>query len=56
MSPRQANNAVRVNRVPRDEFEQAVESDDPPTVTELAEHGSASFANGGRKMSAPDMD
>jgi hypothetical protein len=50
LSKRQAKTAVRVNRVPRDEFEQAVESADLPTVTELAEHGSASFVNGGMSM------
>jgi len=41
MSPDQAKTAIRVNRVPADEFEEAVESDDPPTVTALAQRGKA---------------
>lgn len=39
MSERQQVTAVRVNNVPRDEFEELVESDTPPTVTELARAG-----------------
>ncbi len=31
--------ALRVANVPEDDFEAAVESDDPPTITELAERG-----------------
>ena len=31
--------AVRVAKIPRDDFTGAVESDDPPTVTALAEQG-----------------
>ena len=33
--------AIRVARIPDDEFEDAVESDDPPTVTELARRGTS---------------
>jgi hypothetical protein len=39
MSAHQVKTAVRVARIPADEFEAAVESDDPPTVTKLAEMG-----------------
>lgn len=39
MSLRQERTAVRVSRVPDDDFEAAVESEDPPTVTALAENG-----------------
>lgn len=39
LSPDQAKQAVRVANVPEEEFEADVESDDPPTVTELAERG-----------------
>lgn len=39
MSPRQELTAVRVANVPADDFEAAVESDDPPTVTALAQRG-----------------
>lgn len=39
LSKRQQRDALRVANVPRDEFEAAVESDDPPTVTALAERG-----------------
>jgi hypothetical protein len=39
MSERQIKTAVRVANVPADVFEAAVESDDPPTVTHLAELG-----------------
>ncbi len=39
LSEHQQLQAVRVANVPREEFEQQVESDDPPTVTELAEQG-----------------
>ncbi len=39
LSPDQAKQAIRVANVPEDEFEADVESDDPPTVTELAERG-----------------
>ena len=31
--------AVRVANVAKDEFEEAVESDEPPTVTQLAQQG-----------------
>ncbi|HEV8449319.1 MAG TPA: hypothetical protein VGQ44_21020 [Gemmatimonadaceae bacterium] len=39
MSERQELTAVRVANVPADEFEALVESDNPPTVTALAERG-----------------
>src|SRR5215471_17924398 len=39
MSRRQAKTAVRVNSVPRDQFEAMVEGDSPPTITKLAEIG-----------------
>jgi hypothetical protein len=42
LSKRQEVTAVRVANVPADDFEAAVESDDPPTVTRLAELGTAS--------------
>src|SRR5262245_51587880 len=42
ISPRQELTAVRVANVPTEEFEAAVESDDPPTITHLAELGTTS--------------
>ena len=39
MSERQELTAVRVANVPADEFETAVESDAPPTITALAQRG-----------------
>jgi hypothetical protein len=42
LSKDQAVTALRVHNVPRDEFEAAVESDNPPTVTALAERGKQS--------------
>src|SRR6185369_4811300 len=42
MSERQAKTAVRVANVPTDYFEEAVESEKPPTVTKLAEMGKQS--------------
>jgi hypothetical protein len=39
MSERQQVTAVRVANVPADQFEKAVESDEPPTVTKLAAMG-----------------
>lgn len=39
MSKRQEVTAVRVSNVPAETFEAAVESDEPPTVTKLAEMG-----------------
>ena len=39
ISRRQKQTALRVARIPEPEFEAAVDSDDPPTVTELAERG-----------------
>ena len=42
LSPRQAVTAVRVANVPAQEFERQVESEAPPTVTELARQGTRS--------------
>jgi hypothetical protein len=39
MSPRQAKDAIRVANVPQETFERLVESDNPPTITALAELG-----------------
>ena len=39
MSPHQAKQAVRVATVPADDFEQQVESDKPPTLSQLAAQG-----------------
>jgi hypothetical protein len=39
LSTHQRKTAVRVARVPTDEFEAAVESEEPPTVTQLASRG-----------------
>jgi hypothetical protein len=41
MSKRQQVTAVRVANVPAEAFEAAIESDNPPTVTELAKAGTA---------------
>ena len=41
LSERQELTAVRVANVPAEEFEALVESDDPPTITNLAERGTA---------------
>jgi hypothetical protein len=42
LSEHQQKTAVRVSRVPDEEFQEAVESQDPPTVTALAERGKQS--------------
>ena len=39
LSPDQAKQAIRVANVPAEEFERQVESENPPTVTKLAEQG-----------------
>ena len=39
LSRRQTVTALRVNNVPREEFERAIEGPNPPTITELAERG-----------------
>jgi len=39
LSDDQRKTALRVANIPEEEFEEAVESDDPPTLTELAERG-----------------
>lgn len=44
MSQRQAIDALRVSRIPAAEFEAAVESANPPTITELAERGTRKAA------------
>jgi hypothetical protein len=55
LSRRQAVTAIRVGNVPKDEFERQVESDDPPTVTALAEQGkrSAPAASGQPQPAIP---
>jgi len=42
LSRDQIKNAVRVANVPADDFERQIESDNPPTVTKLAEQGKKS--------------
>jgi hypothetical protein len=42
LSTRQKRTALRVANVPAKEFEEAIESDEPPTVTKLAERGKKS--------------
>jgi hypothetical protein len=42
LSERQQVTAVRVANIPAEDFEKAVESEDPPTVTELAQAGKKS--------------
>jgi hypothetical protein len=42
MSERQVKTAVRVANIPTEEFEAAIESVKPPTVTALAERGKKS--------------
>jgi hypothetical protein len=39
LSERQQKTAIRVANVPQSDFEEAVESESPPTVTELADRG-----------------
>jgi hypothetical protein len=39
LSPAEQKTAIRVNNVPRDQFEAQVESDKPPTVQALAQQG-----------------
>lgn len=39
LSPHQAKQAIRVANVPADQFDAQVDSDNPPTVTALAEQG-----------------
>ena len=39
MSPHQAKQAQRVAAVPAEDFEEQVEGDDPPTLTQLAQRG-----------------
>jgi hypothetical protein len=39
LSKDQVRDAVRINNIPRDEFEAAVESDNPPTIKALAKKG-----------------
>jgi hypothetical protein len=53
LSKDQEVTAVRVSNVPRDVFEQMVESEDPPTVTKLAEIGKAAKRKRGPKKEKP---
>jgi hypothetical protein len=39
LSLHQYRQAIRVSNIPKDEFERLVESDDPPTVSQLAALG-----------------
>jgi hypothetical protein len=39
LSERQTKTALRVAKIPEAEFEEAVKSENPPTVTKLAERG-----------------
>lgn len=41
LSSAQTKDALRIAKIPEGEFEKAIESEDPPTVTELAERGTA---------------
>jgi len=43
ISPDQQVIATRVHAVPRAEFERQVESENPPTITELARQGTKSW-------------
>ena len=45
LSERQRKDALRVASIPADEFEAAIESDSPPTLTELSEAGKREAAN-----------
>jgi hypothetical protein len=42
LSEHQQKTAIRVSRIPDDEFQEAIESDNPPTITALAERGKQS--------------
>jgi hypothetical protein len=42
MSERQQVTAVRLHNIPEDDFKAQVESDNPPTVTQLAKQGTKS--------------
>ena len=54
ISERQQATAIQVHKVPRDQFEQLVESDNPPTVTALAELGTKHRDPGYLKGREPD--
>ena len=45
MSERQEKTASRVANIPEQEFEAVVESDDPPSVTKLADMGRREYDN-----------
>jgi hypothetical protein len=45
LSERQRKTALRVASVPQEDFDRQVESDDPPTVTQLAEQGKKSLVD-----------
>jgi hypothetical protein len=47
LSERQKNTGLRVASIPKEEFQAAVESDKPPTVTELAERELTASCLGG---------
>ena len=46
MSERQRKTALRVANVPKEQFEKQVESENPPTVTKLAQHVTVAAAYG----------
>ena len=50
LSRNQRVTALRVASVPHDDFERAVESDDPPTITELSEAGKQAAANRAHRL------
>jgi len=52
MSEDQRKTALRVANIPEDEFEAAVESDNPPTMTDLARRG-RQFSLGGTGRYGP---
>lgn len=54
LSDRQRVTALRVNNVPRDKFDQLIESDQPPTVTKLAALGTKHQDPGYLKGREPD--
>ena len=52
MSKKREVTAVRVANVPSEEFEQLVESDDPPTVTQIAQFGTGTAPPGFKQATA----
>lgn len=55
LSERQQKTAIRIASVPRAEFEAAVDSECPPTVTELAQRGTQPRAPVNNKPTDPDL-